>query len=898
VGSRPETEQGGTAGGTAIGDSSTSPGDTLPAASSIDPLVGRVLSHYRLEERLGAGGMGLLYRATDLRLGRSVAIKLLARHLVSDETAKARFIREARSASALDHPNIATVHEIGEAEGELFIAMALYQGQTLGQRLEKGRLAVKEALDVLRQVALGLEAAHRAGIVHRDIKPANLLMTSSGTVKILDFGLAKLVSDSQPQTVTQTGQAMGTVLYMSPEQLRGEPVDARADLWALGVLAYEMLAGVSPFQTDSSAATVARILHEEPPSLASVPNVPDWLAQLVSRLLQKNPAERPSSASEVLVRLSEHSFEGLVSELRRRRIFRALVVYGIAAFAVLQVVQLTMRWLHWPDAVLLYVVAALAAGFPIVVVLAWMFDVRSGRLKGAKPAVAPGRAQGLKGVRFALLLVGIGLLAAAPGLAWYFFFRSDTRIVARRDREPAAAAERKSIAVLPFVNMSSDKENEYFSDGITEELINALANIDGLRVAARTSTFAFKGTNPSIRKVGEELNVGAVLEGSVRREGDRLRISAQLINVADGYHLWSNVYDRELKNIFVLEEELARSIAQALKPKLVQTSAVSLVKPTTTNLAAHDLYLKGRFFWNKRNPEALKKAIEYFQQAIEQDPSYALAYVGLADSTALLPEYGSGSEAEALPEARHAAHKALELDGTLAEVHELLGLISQYEYQWSAAETEIRRAIELKPENPSGHHRYGVLLSFHGRFEESLAEHERARQLDPASLVINGSVAGTFILARKYDRAIEQAKKTLELDPGFWLPREFLAIAYMGQGRYAEAVAELEKTGPSSTIPLRGVGIAGYAYAISGRRADALRLLEELEERSKREYVSPSARALIYIGLGDKDQAFAWLDRAYAERDWRLRELKTSALYDSLRSDPRFTRLLKQVHLE
>src|SRR6516164_5025861 len=395
-------------------------GDKRPVSNAIDPLTGRVLSHYRLDERLGAGGMGVLYRATDLKLGRAVAIKLLARHLVSDEAAKARFVREARAASALDHPNIANIYEIGEEDGELFIAMALYEGETLKQRLEKGGLGVEEALDVLRQVALGLEFALRADIVHRDIKPANILITSTETVKILDFGVAKLVSDSQTQTMTQAGQAMGTMLYMSPEQLRGESVDARSDLWSFGVLAYETLAGVSPFQTDSSAATVVRTLHEEPPSLATVPGVPDWLAQLVSRLLRKEPAERLPSASDVLVRLSEHSLEGLVSEFRRRRIFRALVVYGVAAFAVLQVAQLVMRWLHWPDAVLLSVVSALAIGFPIVAVLAWMFDVNASRLTGAKPTVSAGRMQRLRGARRALLLVGIGLLAAAPGLGWYF----------------------------------------------------------------------------------------------------------------------------------------------------------------------------------------------------------------------------------------------------------------------------------------------------------------------------------------------------------------------------------------------------------------------------------------------------------------------------------------------
>src|SRR5262249_27143487 len=386
----------------------------------------------------------------------------------------------------------------------------------------------KEALDVLRQVSLGLEAAHRAGIVHRDIKPANVLITSTGTVKILDFGVAKLVSDSQAQTMTQAGQAMGTMLYMSPEQLRGESVDARNALWSLGVLAYEMLAGVSPFQTDSSAATVARILHDEPPSLVAVPGVPDWLARLVSELLRKNPAERPQAASEVLRRLgpgdAAHSLpvespgaaegsgsmvqqkqaglNGWFAELKRRRVVRTLVGYGIASFAVLQIIEPVMHGLHWPETVLSYAVVALAAGFPVVITLAWAFDVKAGRVERTAPAA------GLRGMRLALLLAGIGALSAAPGLGWYFLFRSDSRIVARKGGEPAGAREPKSIAVLPFVNMSSDKENEYFSDGITEELINALANVDGLRVASRTSAFAFKGKDVDIRQIGERLNVG------------------------------------------------------------------------------------------------------------------------------------------------------------------------------------------------------------------------------------------------------------------------------------------------------------------------------------------------------------------------------------------------------
>ena len=604
----------------------------------------------------------------------------------------------------------------------------------------------------------------------------------------------------------------------------------------------------------------------------------------------------PSGASRSgsTVQPKPAGLNGWFAELKRRRVVRTLVGYGIASFAVLQIIEPVIHGLHWPETVLSYVVVALAAGFPITITLAWIFDVKAGRIERTAPAAA---GQGPRGIRLALSLVGIGVLAAAPGLGWYFFFRSDTRIVARKDVQPAGAVERKSIAVLPFVNLSSDKENEYFSDGMTEELINALANVDGLRVASRTSAFAFKGKDVDIRQLGEKLNVGAVIEGSVRRDGDRLRITAQLINVADDYHVWSKTYERELKNVFEVEEELARSIAQALKAKLVQTQEVPLVKPTTSNLAAHDLYLKGRYFWNKRTGEALTKAIGYFQQAIEQDASYALAYVGLADATALLPEYGSTSAGEAWPKAKQAALKALELDGTLAEAHDVLGLISFYNYEWSAAEHEHRRAIELKPEYPTAHHRYALLLVATGHVEEGLAEAERARRLDPTSLIINGMAIAILNVAREYDRAIEQAQRTLELDPGFWVARMQLAGAYMGQSRYAQALAELEKLRPSA-IPAIYSGFVGYAYAVSGQRVEAQRMLAELEERSKREYVPPTAHALIFTGLGDKDQAFAWLDKALAKRDSWLVHLKPHRLFDSLRSDPRFTRLLKQMHLE
>jgi serine/threonine-protein kinase len=912
---------------------------TLPSIDSQPVLQpGQRVGHYRIIEAIGRGGMGVVYKAEDSKLGRLVALKFLPATLVGDARALERFSQEARAASALNHPNVCTIHAIEEDEGRPFIVMELLNGQTLAAYIAGRPLATAHLLELSIQIANALQAAHKQGITHRDIKPGNIFVTDRGQAKILDFGLARInaapevtteayhsatsSADANSSSLTKTGRIMGTVPYVSPEQLRGQQPDSRSDLFSFGTVLYEMATGHAAFSGALEAAVDA-ILHREPPSPRLLnPDLPAELGRILtkaleknrerryqsatevkadllrfSRLLGKDPAQGLPSTSDVLVRLNEHNLGGLFSEFRRRHIFRALVVYGIVAFAVLQVVQLAMRGLHWPDAVLLYVVAALAVGFPIVVVLSWMFDASAGEPQGAKWKLFAGRAQRLKGIRGALLAVGIGLLAAAPGLGWYFLFRSDTRIVARRDGTPAGAGEGKSIAVLPFVNMSSDKQNEYLSDGMTEELINALANVDGLRVASRTSAFAFKGKDVDIQQIGEKLNVGAVLEGSIRREGDSLRISAQLINVADGYHIWSTTYERELKSIFAIEDELARSIVHALKPKLARANAVPLVNPATTNPLAHELYLKGRYVWQKRTDAALKTASAYFQQAIDQDPNYALAYVGLADSTMAL-EYGGASAMEALPKAKQAALRALQLDERLGEAHATLGMIAQYNYEWASAEHEFRRAIELRPEYPSVHHFYGLLLINLGRLKEARAEAERARQLDPTSLIINSLVVQRHVAAREYDQAVDEAKKAVELDPSFQTVRYWRARAYMGQRRYPEAVAELEKFGPSSALISRDAGVLGYAYAMSGQRAEALRMLAELEGRSKREYIMPSARALIYIGLGDKDQAFAWLEKAYAERDWRLREMKVQPIFDSLRSDPRFTRLLKQLHLE
>ena len=575
----------------------------------------------------------------------------------------------------------------------------------------------------------------------------------------------------------------------------------------------------------------------------------------------------------------------LLAELKRRRVFRALVAYAIVVFAILQVVEPIMHGLALPDWTLSFVIIALGLGFPVVLVLAWIFDVSAAGVERTAPLQPEGTAR-FSRARIALLVPAMALLAAAPAAVWYLVSRTGTM----RARPSVTA----SVAVLPFVNLSRDKEDEYFSDGFTEEIINALANVKGVRVVSRTSAFAFKGKNLSIRKIAEELAVASVLEGSVRREGSQLRIVAQLINAADGYHLWSKTYDRELHNVFAVEDELARSIAVALRPQLLK-GASPLVQQPTSSMDAHDLYLKGRHHWNKRTGEDLRKAIALFQQALELDPAYALAHAGLADSYLLLSEYSEAPPAEVIPKAKAHAFKAMELDGTLAEPHATLGLISANDYEWRTAEREYKRAIELRPGYATAHHWYALLLTSQARFPEARAEAEQARQLDPASRVINNMVGVVFLQSRDYDRAIDAFRKTMDLDPGFASAHELLACAYLGAGRRAEALAEL---GPATDSDFKHAALRAWVLSEMGDLTAATRLLRDLEERSRRDHVDLGMLAALHVVTGDKNGAFALLDKAYAERNWSLRDLKVSPVWDPLRSDPRFSGLLKRVNLD
>ena len=560
----------------------------------------------------------------------------------------------------------------------------------------------------------------------------------------------------------------------------------------------------------------------------------------------------------------------LFAELSRRRVFRALIAYGIAAFAVLQIIEPIMHGLHWPDAVLSYVVVALAIGFPVVVGLEWAFDVKAGRIERAP-------AGELRGLRLVAVVLALGLAAAAPGVLYFF--------VGRRPAPEASAPP--SIAVLPFVNMSSDKETDYFSDGITEELINALANVDGLRVASRTAVFALKGKALGVQQIGAELNVGTLLEGSIRREGNALRITAQLIKVSDGYHLWSKSYDREPKSIFAVEDEIARSIAAALQRTLVG------VKQGTTDLEAHDSYLKGRFFWNKRTGPALRKAAEYFEEAIRRAPAYALAYQGLADTLALLVEYDDAPAAEVLPKAKQAALRALEIDPALGEAHASLGLIATEENQWDAALVEYRKAIELSPNYAMAIMWSGLTQMGTGHLREARASLDRALQLDPTSLIVNENLGEVYLYERDYPAAVKQFKRTLEMEPGFLPSRVNLVRALVLEGKNDEALAEAESLSASEVE-----GIRALALVRSGHRAEGAELARQIESRAPvKRKARKAALVFTWIALGDYNKAFALLQEVCAQHKMFI-ALKVAPELDPLRGDPRFAELLRCLNLQ
>jgi len=743
-------------------------------------MIGRTVSHYRLLEKLGEGAMGVVYKARDVKLDRFVAIKFISQGLDVDSLRKSRFIREAKAASGLDHVNICTIYEIGETQAEteepqLFIVMAYYPGQTLRARLDRGSLPLAESVQIAMHIAEGLAKAHSIGVVHRDIKPANVMLTRDGIPKIVDFGLAKL---PQLERLTSTGAILGTMPYMSPEQLRSDALDHRTDIWSWGVTTYEMLVGERPFRGDSEHSIVEAILRHEPATLTDLrPEVPFELERIVMQALRKNPADRQQSAAEIVRDLQELTF-----------------------------------------------------------------------FKNSEAAT---------------------------------------------DEVPPPA----SLAVLPFVNLSTEPDTEYFSDGLTEDLIHALSCFHNLRVVSRTSAFEFKAKPQSIRKIGAQLKVSTVVEGSVRKVGQKLRVSIQLVNALDGYCLWSQRWDREMKDVFEIQDEIAQTIAETLKVKLrLDTRALS--NRRTEKFEAYDLYLRGRFQWNKRNGEGFDKALECFEQALEQDPNYAPAYSGIADHHIAAASWGLEAPLEAWPKAKVATMRALEIDDTLAEAHASMGTIRMwYEWDWKQAEREFQRAIELNPGHPNAHVQYNLLLVQTGRFQEAEREIRIALLCDPLSVRVNSYLAGIFHYRREYDRSLEQCRRALELDPNDVELHVVEALNYEQKKTYSEAIRELEKARELSDNNPLILGPLGSCYGGLGEKAKVMQILEELERASQASYVAPITWVMIYLGLQDRDRAFDWLQRAAEARDALLCYLGVGPIYDGIRNDPRYEKLMQCIGL-
>ena len=836
------------------------------AGDETDALTGRTIAHYRVLSLVGAGGMGRVYLAEDTGLGRRVALKLLPEHFTHDKNQVQRFRQEARAASALNHPNILTVHEVGQVDGTEFIVTEYVEGETLRERLTRAPFGVREALDVAAQVAGALVAAHAAGIVHRDVKPENVMLRTDGYVKVLDFGLAKLTehlagfgpaeseSPTRPIIRTTPGVVMGTAIYMSPEQARGLQVDARTDIFSLGVLIYEMVAGRLPFEGSNSNEILASILNDkEPLPLARFAReVPAELERIVAKALRKRRDERYQTTKDLLLDL-----KALKQELEfTAKLERSAPRLSPATSSVTQSGATIDQ---------LAVSTSEASKFHPTPSAEYLIT----RLQRHKLAAA---------------VVLVAIAAAIAGLAAYLHARNTEVAI-------------DSIAVLPFVNQNRDPDTEYLSDGLTESIINSLTQLPSLRVSPRSSVFQYKGKDIDPLKAARDLGVRAVLTGRMLQRGDNLMVSAELLDVRDNKQLWGEQYNRKLADALAVQQEISREISERLRTKLSGEDQRQLTRRDTSNPDAYAFYLKGRYYWNKRTPDNLRKAIEQFQLAADKDPNYALAYVGLADCYSLLEFYAGTPASETSPKAKAFAERALQLDNSLAEAHTSLGYAYEELWQWEKAEEEFKRALKLNPNYPTAHHWHGILLLDAGRFDEALIEAKRAQELDPLSLAISQNVSQTYLARGDVNSAIVAARKIIELDPRYPRGHMYLGFAYLKQGNYADANAELRKAVDLPERDRSVPGALGYGYAVSGRRVEALAILKELEEKYGRHEAVGQDLAAVYAGLGDKDQAFAWLEKDFQARSGLLPRVRWYVPYESLRSDPRYTALLRGMGL-
>ncbi|HEV7510095.1 MAG TPA: protein kinase [Candidatus Acidoferrum sp.] len=816
--------------------------------SALSP--GTKLGRYEIRSKIGEGGMGEVYLALDTKLDRKVALKILPAEVAAHPDRMKRFVQEARSASALNHPSIITIYEIEEIDSVNLIATEFIDGETLRQRLKNGPLRIGEVLEVAIHTASALAAAHAAGIVHRDIKPENIMLRRDGIVKVLDFGLAKLTARPSPESIdaeaptranikTDPGVVMGTAVYMSPEQARGLSIDERTDIFSLGVVLYEMVAGRLPFDGSNRNEIMASVLSDkEPQPLTRYSSeAPIELGRIVLKALRKNRDERYQTSKDMLLDL-----KSLKQELEFE------------------------RKLEGP-------VAAMGAGGERVAAT----SARAVQASSAEYVVNRIKQNTL------IAAIGMGVLLVGMLSASYWFFM----------RRPATSATTiNSIAVLPFINVNASSDSEYLSDGIADSLINSLSQLPRLKVIARGSVFSYKGKEVNPQDVGRELNVQALVTGRITQRGDDLSISVELMDTRDKSHIWGQQYNRKISGLLAVQEEISSDISENLRLKLTGEEQKRVTKRYTEDVAAYQLYLKGRHFADQYDQEGFRKAIEDLNAAIAKDPNYALAHAGLAEAY-WIASGQSLPPREAMPKAREAAVKALSIDDTLAEAHTSLALVQAfYDYDLPGAEKEFKRAIELNPGSAAAHQWYGWYLAVLKRADEALREISRAQELDPLSLLINGELGMPFYFTHQPDRALELYRKAVEMDPNNSFARISLAMTYIQKRMYEEAISVASKPQSDDAYLLAATG---DAYARLGKRTDAQKMIEKLKELSKQRYVPTFAMAIIHTGLGEKGQALELLEKSYENREDTMTWLNSDPILDDLRSEPRFQDLVRRV---
>jgi serine/threonine protein kinase/tetratricopeptide (TPR) repeat protein len=790
-------------------------------------MIDETISHFRVVEKLGEGGMGVVYKAIDTRLDRPVALKFLPDKIARDSQALERFRREARAASALNHPGICTIYDIGEHDGRAFIAMEFIDGETLRSHIRGKALPLEETLRLGIQIAEALDAAHSEGIIHRDIKPANIFVTKRGQAKVLDFGLAKLApkgianadSDSGGATTDSTsivGIISGTPAYMSPEQVRGDNLDGRTDIYSLGLVLYEMATGRQAFSGGTGGVIIEAVLTRSPLPARSVnPDIPPQMEEIINKAVHKDREQRHQHAADVRAELQQLE-RGPDSNWRTGE---------VTARSVLS--SNTGSWQRVED-------------------------------KTARDSTGQTSASRTERV---------------------------SKII-------------DSIAVLPFENVSRDAEHEYLGDGIAGSLINILATIPKLRVMAQSTVFRYKGRGMDAQAVGRELSVRAVLTGRIMQSGGALRIGTELVDVATGSQLWGAQYDRKPGDIFAIQDEISNEISEKLRLKLTRAEKKRLTKRQTVDAEAYRLYLKGRHHWNKWTEDGFYRAIEYFQQAVEKDPSYALAYTGEADSYVLLGWNSYLPPKDAFPKAKRAAMGALRLDPDLGEAHTSeAAVLWLHDWRWPEAGNEFKRSLALNPSHPTASHWYAEYLMTMGRHADAIERMKNSQELDPLSLIISVALGWAFYMARRYDDAIEQFRRTMELDQNYPVTYWILGLVLRKMGRYELAISEgVRGVKLSGGSPLMKAALA-QTLATAGKQAEAIKILDELTEWAKEKYVAPYFFAGIHAGLGEEDRGMEYLEKSYEEHSHWLMYLHMDPGMDSLRSNPRFQNLLRRIGL-